>query len=50
MFAYVPIQDFTQHSDIDWTQSEEDIEQQLYRKYGFTEAETAFVESMVKVM
>lgn len=49
-FAYVPLQDFTSASDIDWNQSVEDIDQQLYRKYDLTEEEIAFIESMIKPM
>ena len=49
-FAYVPLQDFTSASDIDWNQSIEEIDRQLYRKYGLTEEEIAFVESMIKPM
>lgn len=47
---YVPLQDFTPSSDIDWTQSIHEIDQQLYRKYGLTEKEIAFIETHVKEM
>ena len=46
----VPLQDFTSNSDIDWTQSISDIDQQLYRKYELTEEEINFIESKVKEM
>lgn len=49
-FAYVPLQDFTSDSDIDWNQSVDKIDQQLYHKYGLTDKEIAFVESMIKPM
>ena len=49
-FRYVPLQDFTPASDIDWTQPIPAIDQQLYRKYGLTEEEIAFIESHVKEM
>lgn len=49
-FAFVPLQDFTDKSDIDWTQSVADIDRQLYRKYGLTDDEIAFIESMIKPM
>ena len=49
-FAYIPMQDFTPQSDIDWTHSVSDIDRQLYKKYGFTDDETAFIESMIKPM
>ncbi|MDK4537205.1 hypothetical protein [Kingella kingae] len=49
-WAYVPLQDFTAQSDIDWTASIADIDRQLYEKYGLSEAEIAFIESKVKAM
>ena len=49
-FAYVPLQDFTPASDIDWTQSVADIDRQLYRKYGLSDEEVAFIEKMIKPM
>ena len=47
---YVPLQDFTPTSDIDWSQPIPAIDQQLYRKYDLTEEEIAFIESHVKEM
>ena len=49
-WAYVPLQDFTPASDIDWSRSIPEIDQQLYRKYGLDETEIAFIESHVKEM
>lgn len=49
-FSYVPLQDFTSYSDIDWSQPVEDIDRQLYRKYGLTEDEVAFIEKTIKPM
>ena len=46
----VPLQDFTENSDIDWSQPVADIDRQLYQKYGLNEEETAFIESRVKAM
>ena len=50
VWAYVPIQDFTPDSDIDWSKSIPEIDQQLYAKYGLDEKEIAFIESHVKEM
>ena len=50
MFSFVPLQDFTTNSDLDWGQSIAEIDQQLYKKYGLSEAEVAFVERMIKPM
>lgn len=44
------MQDFSAASDIDWSQSIREIDGQLYRKYGLTEKEIAFIESKVKEM
>lgn len=49
-FVFVPLQDFTDKSDIDWSQSVADIDRQLYRKYNLTDDEIAFIESMIKPM
>lgn len=49
-WRYVPLQDFTSNSDIDWTQSVAEIDVQLYKKYGLDEKEIAFIESHVKEM
>jgi site-specific DNA-methyltransferase (adenine-specific) len=40
MFQFVPLQNFTKS----WTDEE------LYAKYGLTEEEIAFIESMIKPM
>ena len=47
-WKYVPMQDFTTASDIDWTQPISNIDQQLYKKYGLNETEINFIESHVK--
>ena len=46
----VPIQDFTQKSDIDWSQSISDIDKQLYQKYDLSQDEINFIETHVKAM
>lgn len=50
VWEYVPLQDFTDKSDINWNQSIAEIDQQLYRKYGLTEEEISFIEKNVKEM
>ena len=50
VFGFVPIQDFTDHSDIDWKKPIPDIEKQLYAKYGITDDEISFIEGMIKYM
>lgn len=49
-WRYVPLQDFTPASDIDWSQPISKIDRQLYKKYGFDETEIEFIESHVKEM
>ena len=49
-WQWVPLQDFTAHSDIDWSKSISEIDQQLYRKYDLTADEINFIEIHVKEM
>ncbi|EOT41988.1 Eco57I restriction-modification methylase domain-containing protein [Enterococcus columbae] len=49
-WAKVPMQDFTDSSDIDWSKSISEIDQQLYRKYGLSEEEIQFIEEKVRSM
>lgn len=46
----VPLQDFTEKSDIDWTKDVVGIDKQLYKKYNLTEEEIKFIETNVKEM
>ena len=49
-FIFVPLQDFTSSSDIDWSKSISEIDQQLYDKYDLSTDEIAFIEKMIKPM
>ena len=49
-WRYVPIQDFTENSDIIWSVSISEIDKQLYKKYGLDDKEIAFIEEKVKEM
>ena len=49
-WLYVPLQDFTSESDIDWTGTVAEVDAQLYRKYGLSEEEIRFIEEKVKAM
>lgn len=49
-YRFVPLQSFTSDSDIDWSQSIAEINQQLYRKYELSEEEIIFIEENVKEM
>ena len=50
VWKYVPLQDFTSSSDIDWTALDGEIDQQLYSKYGLDAAEIEFIETEVRSM
>ncbi|MCD8118701.1 MAG: Eco57I restriction-modification methylase domain-containing protein [Lachnospiraceae bacterium] len=50
VWKYVPLQDFTPLSDIDWAKTVHEIDLQLYRKYGLDEKEIEFIETHVKEM
>lgn len=49
-WKYVPLQDFTPESDIDWSKSIPRIDRQLYSKYGLDADEIAFIEAQVRPM
>jgi hypothetical protein len=50
VWEYVPVQDFTSSSDIDWSTSISAIDQQLYAKYKLSAEEIEFIERMIKPM
>lgn len=49
-FKYVPEQDFTPESDINWNTTIANIDKQLYKKYNLTDEEINFIETHVKEM
>ena len=49
-WRFVPLQDFTTGSDIDWSLTVPQIDEQLYRKYGLSDEEIDFIETHVKPM
>lgn len=50
VYKFVPLQNFTASSDIDWSKSIHEIDLQLYKKYGLDEKEIEFIETHVKEM
>ena len=50
VWSNVPVQNFTNASDIDWSKSIPEIDRQLYKKYGLSQEEIDFIESKVKPM
>ncbi|ESK64893.1 Eco57I restriction endonuclease [Abiotrophia defectiva ATCC 49176] len=49
-YKFIPLQDFRENTDIDWSQSLADIDEQLYKKYRLDEKEIAFIEDKIKDM
>lgn len=50
VWEHVPLQDFTPSSDIDWSKSIAEIDEQLFDKYGLDEQERNFIRTKVKEM
>lgn len=50
VWKMIPLQDFSDKSDIDWSLPLSNIDQQLYHKYGLDEKEIDFIETQVKEM
>lgn len=50
VYQFVPLQDFTTSSDIDWSKSVPEIDLQLYKKYNLSPEEISFIEKMIKPM
>ena len=49
-WKYVPIQDFTENSDINWSKSIPEIDSQLYKKYELSQDEINFIEDNISPM
>ena len=49
-WSMIPLQDFTDKSDIDWSKPIAEIDKQLYKKYGLDDKEIEFIETHVKEM
>lgn len=50
VWQYIPMQDFSKNSNINWSASISDIDLQLYKKYNLSNEEIAFIEENVKDM
>lgn len=50
VWKYVPLQNFSNESDIDWSKSVVNIDKQLYKKYKLSKEEINFIETHVKEM
>ncbi|WP_461240117.1 Eco57I restriction-modification methylase domain-containing protein [Paucilactobacillus sp. N302-9] len=49
-YRYVPIQDFSDESDIDWNDSVENIDQSLFKKYNLSNENIGIIISKIKSM
>ena len=49
-YSFVPVQDFTGKSDIDWDKTIDGIDIQLFVKYGLNSDESEFIKSKIKEM
>lgn len=49
-YSYIPLQDFSDESDINWTDSISGIDEQLYDKYKLDIPEIEFIKKMIKPM
>ena len=50
VWSNIPLQNFTNKSDIDWSKPVAEIDKQLYKKYNLTQEEINFIERTVKPM
>ncbi|WP_270280380.1 Eco57I restriction-modification methylase domain-containing protein [Enterococcus gallinarum] len=49
-YRFVPIQDFSRHSDIDWNESVAKVDEQLFEKYNLAFEEQEHIKSKIKPM
>lgn len=47
--TYVPLQDWSNNSDIDWTKTVDDVNQQLYKKYKLTDKEINKINQLIDI-
>lgn len=46
-YRFIPVQNFTSKSDIDWSKSVGDIDKQLFKKYGLSKEDIAFINERI---
>lgn len=46
--SIVPLQDFTDKSDINWQQSVDEVDEQLFKKYKLSDDEVAYIKKTIK--
>lgn len=50
VYKFVPMQDFTNQSDIDWENTIDEIDEQLFDKYGLSNEEREYIKSSIEEM
>lgn len=49
-YRFIPLQDFSSRSDIHWSASVQEVDRQLYKKYGLSDDEINHIERRIKAM
>lgn len=49
-YRFIPLQDFTEKSDINWNKSIKEMDKQLYKKYNLSEDEIEYIDNKIKDM
>ena len=49
-YRFVPMQDFTENSDIDWSKAIDNIDEQLFDKYSLSIEERTHIKKLIKDM
>lgn len=50
VYQFVPLQDFTDNSDINWNKSVNEIDEELFIKYGLNDEEKEYIRNKIKDM
>lgn len=50
VYRFVPLQDFSDESVIDWDRTVDEIDMQLYKKYRLSDNEIEYIESTIKAL
>ena len=50
VYRFVPLQDFSDESVIDWNRTVDEIDMQLYKKYRLSDNEIEYIESTIKAL
>lgn len=49
-YRFIPLQDFTDESELDWSTSVEQLDVQLYQKYNLDSEEISYIDNKIKSM